>query len=125
MDQNLQDIADKIIKYLDQKKVQYCDVRADQQIKKSALIENDEIEHITDNENKVIYNTIYHYLTRGSVIQLYYVPVETITRELNILGTLINITISLLGNYEEMAIGKYMTMRGCVPQLNDIINDIA
>ena len=52
MDQNLQDIADKIIKYLDQKKVQYCDVRADQQIKKSALIENDEIEHITDNENK-------------------------------------------------------------------------
>ena len=52
MDQNLQDIADKIIKYLDQKKVQYCDVRADQQIRKSALIENDEIEHITDNENK-------------------------------------------------------------------------
>ena len=52
MDQNLQDIADKIIKYLDQKKVQYCDVRADQQIKKSALIENNEIEHITDNENK-------------------------------------------------------------------------
>lgn len=52
MDQNLQDIADKIIKYLDQKKVQYCDVRADQQIKKSALIENDEIEHIADNENK-------------------------------------------------------------------------
>jgi len=52
MDQNLQDIADKIIKYLDQKKVQYCDVRADQQIKKSALIENDEIEHITDNKNK-------------------------------------------------------------------------
>jgi TldD protein len=52
MDQNLQDIADKIIKYLDQKKVQYCDVRADQQIKNSALIENDEIEHITNNENK-------------------------------------------------------------------------
>ena len=52
MDQNLQDIADKIIKYLDQKNVQYCDVRADQQIKKSALIENDEIEHITNNENK-------------------------------------------------------------------------
>ena len=52
MDQNLQDIADKIIKYLDQKNVQYCDVRADQQIKNSALIENDEIEHITNNENK-------------------------------------------------------------------------
>ena len=81
---------------------------------------NQQYAEITDNENKVIYNTIYHYLTRGSVIQLYYVPVETITRELNILGTLSNITISLLGNYEEMAIGKYMTMRGCVPQLNDI-----
>ena len=52
MDQNLQDIADKIIKYLDQKNVQYCDVRADQQIKKSALIENDEIEHIKNNESK-------------------------------------------------------------------------
>jgi len=52
MDQNLQNIADKIIKYLDQKNVQYCDVRADQQIKNSALIENDEIEHITNNENK-------------------------------------------------------------------------
>jgi TldD protein len=52
MDQNLQDIADKIIKYLDQKKVQYSDVRADQQIKNSALIENNEIEHIKNNEDK-------------------------------------------------------------------------
>ena len=52
MDQNLQDIADKIIKYLDQKKVQYSDVRADQQIKNSALIENDDIEHIKNNEDK-------------------------------------------------------------------------
>jgi len=52
MDQNLQDIADKIIKYLDQKKVQYSDVRADQQIKNSALIENNDIEHIKNNENK-------------------------------------------------------------------------
>ncbi len=52
MDQNLQDIADKIIKYLDQKKIQYCDVRADQQIKNSALIENNDIEHIKNNENK-------------------------------------------------------------------------
>ena len=54
MDQNLQDIADKIIKYLDQKKVQYSDVRADQQVKKSALIENDGIEHIKNNEDKGI-----------------------------------------------------------------------
>ena len=52
MDQDLQDIADKIIKYLDQKNVQYSDVRADQQIKKSALIENKDIEHIKNNENK-------------------------------------------------------------------------
>ena len=54
MDQNLQDIADKIIKYLDQKKVQYSDVRADQQVKNSALIENDDIEHIKNNEDKGI-----------------------------------------------------------------------
>jgi len=52
MDQNLQDLADKIIKYLDQKKVQYCDVRAEQQIKKSVLIENSEIEYIKNNEDK-------------------------------------------------------------------------
>ena len=52
MDQDLQNIADKIIKYLDQKNVQYSDVRADQQIKKSALIENKDIEHIKNNENK-------------------------------------------------------------------------
>ena len=54
MDQNLQDIADKIIKYLDQKKVQYSDVRADQQVKNSALVENDGIEHIKNNEDKGI-----------------------------------------------------------------------
>ena len=52
MDQDLQDIADKIIKYLDQKNIQYSDVRADQQIKNSALIENNDIEHIKNNENK-------------------------------------------------------------------------
>ena len=52
MDQNLQDITDKIIKYLDQKNVQYSDVRADQQVKNSALIENNDIEHIKNNEDK-------------------------------------------------------------------------
>ena len=52
MDQDLRDIADKIIKYLDQKNIQYSDVRADQQIKNSALIENNDIEHIKNNENK-------------------------------------------------------------------------
>ena len=54
MDQDLQDIANKIIKYLDQKNIQYCDVRADQQIKNSALIENNDIEYIKNNENKGI-----------------------------------------------------------------------
>ena len=35
MEQNLQDLADKIIKYTEQSGVQYCDVRAEQQIKNS------------------------------------------------------------------------------------------
>ena len=54
MDQNLQDLADKIIKYTDRAGVQYCDVRAEQQIKKSALIENNEIMYIRNNEDKGI-----------------------------------------------------------------------
>jgi len=54
MDQNLQDLADKIIKYTDRAGVQYCDVRAEQQIKKSALIENNEIEYIRNSEDKGI-----------------------------------------------------------------------
>jgi TldD protein len=54
MDQNLQDFADKIIKYTDRAGVQYCDVRAEQQEKKSVLIENEEIEHIRNSEDKGI-----------------------------------------------------------------------
>jgi TldD protein len=54
MDQNLQDLADKIIKYVDKAGVQYCDVRAEQQEKKSVLIENEEIEHIRNSEDKGI-----------------------------------------------------------------------
>ena len=54
MDQNLQDFADKIIKYADKEGVQYCDVRAEQQEKKSALIENGEIEHIRNSEDRGI-----------------------------------------------------------------------
>ena len=54
MEQNLQDLADKIIKYTEQSGVQYCDVRAEQQIKKSILIENKEIEHIRNSEDKGI-----------------------------------------------------------------------
>jgi TldD protein len=54
MDPNLQDLADKIIKYADKAGVQYCDVRAEQQIKKSVLIENNEIEYIRNSEDKGI-----------------------------------------------------------------------
>ena len=52
MEQNLQDLADKIIKYTEQSGVQYCDVRAEKQIKKSILIENKQIEHIRNSEDK-------------------------------------------------------------------------
>lgn len=52
MEQNLQELADKIIKYTEQSGVQYCDVRAEKQIKKSILIENKQIEHIRNSEDK-------------------------------------------------------------------------
>jgi TldD protein len=54
MEQKLQDLADKIIKYADTAGVQYCDARAEQQVKKSILIENGEIEHIRNNEDRGI-----------------------------------------------------------------------
>jgi len=54
MEQKLQDLADKIIKYADKAGVQYCDARAEQQVKKSILIENGEIEHIRNNEDRGI-----------------------------------------------------------------------
>ena len=38
MEQKLQDLADKIIKYVDKSGVQYCDARAEQQVKKSTKI---------------------------------------------------------------------------------------
>ncbi len=34
MEQELQDLTDKIIKYADRSGVQYCDARAEQQVKK-------------------------------------------------------------------------------------------
>ncbi len=42
----------QIIKYTEQSGVQYCDVRAEKQIKKSILIENKQIEHIRNSEDK-------------------------------------------------------------------------
>jgi len=54
MEQELQDLTEKIIKYVDKSGVQYCDARAEQQVKKSILIENGEIEHIRNSEDKGI-----------------------------------------------------------------------
>ena len=54
MEQKLQNLTDKIIKYADRSGVQYCDARAEQQVKKSILIENEEIEHIRNSEDKGI-----------------------------------------------------------------------
>ena len=45
---NLQDLSKQIIRYVEEKGVQYCDVRADRQSEKSLVIENGEIEHITN-----------------------------------------------------------------------------
>ena len=45
MDSSLQDLADKAIRYAIDSGAQYCDARAEQQERKSALIENGEIEH--------------------------------------------------------------------------------
>jgi len=49
MDSSLQDLADKAIRYAIDSGAQYCDARAEQQERKSALIENGEIEHVRDN----------------------------------------------------------------------------
>ena len=54
MDSKLQEFADKAVKYASESRIQYCDVRAEQQEKKSVLIENDQIEHTRTNEDKGI-----------------------------------------------------------------------
>ena len=54
MDKKLQDLSDKIIEYAEQSGVQYCDARAEQQVKKSTLIENNEIEHVRNSEDRGI-----------------------------------------------------------------------
>jgi TldD protein len=51
MDSNLQDLADKAIRYATDSGAQYCDARAEQQERKSALIENGEIEHVRTNND--------------------------------------------------------------------------
>ena len=54
MDSKLQEFADKAVKYANESGIQYCDVRAEQQERKSALIENDQIEYTRTNEDKGI-----------------------------------------------------------------------
>ena len=54
MDSRLQDLAEKAIRYATNSGAQYCDVRAEQQERKSALVENGEIEHVRTNKDKGI-----------------------------------------------------------------------
>jgi len=51
MDSNLEDLADKAIKYAIDSGAQYCDARAEQQERKSVLIENGEIEYVRTNKD--------------------------------------------------------------------------
>ena len=54
MDLRLQDLADKAIRYAIDSGAQYCDARAELQERKSALIENGEIEHVRTNKDEGI-----------------------------------------------------------------------
>ena len=54
MDTRLQDLADRAVKYAEQSGAQYCDVRAEQQERKSAAIEKNSIEHVRINDYKGI-----------------------------------------------------------------------
>ncbi|AFS83039.1 TldD/PmbA family protein [Candidatus Nitrosopumilus sediminis] len=51
MDSRLLNLADKAIKYSEKLGLQYCDARAEQQKRKSALIENNETEHVRINDD--------------------------------------------------------------------------
>ncbi|MFB5620811.1 MAG: PmbA/TldA family metallopeptidase, partial [Nitrosopumilus sp.] len=51
MDSRLLNFADKAIKYSEKIGLQYCDARAEQQKRKSVLIENNEIEHVRINDD--------------------------------------------------------------------------
>ena len=54
MDTRLQDLADRAVKYAEQSGVQYCDVRAEQQERKSALIEKNSVEYVRINDDRGI-----------------------------------------------------------------------
>ncbi|WP_246275301.1 TldD/PmbA family protein [Nitrosopumilus oxyclinae] len=50
----MQDFADKAVKYAEQSGVQYCDARAEQQERKSALIEKNSVEYVRTNDDRGI-----------------------------------------------------------------------
>ncbi|NNM02865.1 MAG: TldD/PmbA family protein [Nitrosopumilus sp.] len=52
MDSELQDFADKSVNYVEKLGAQYCDVRAEQQERKLVLVENNETEHVSTNNDK-------------------------------------------------------------------------
>jgi len=54
MDSRLQELADNAIRYAIDSGAQYCDARAELQERKSALIENGEIEHVRTNKDEGI-----------------------------------------------------------------------
>ena len=54
MDSRLQDLADRAVKYAEQVGAQYCDARAEQQERKSALIEKNSVEHVRINDDRGI-----------------------------------------------------------------------
>ena len=54
MDTRLQDLADRAVKYAEQSGAQYCDARAEQQKRKSALIEKNSVEYVRINDDKGI-----------------------------------------------------------------------
>ena len=54
MDTRLQDLADRAVKYAEQSGVQYCDARAEQQERKSALIEKNAVEYVRINDDRGI-----------------------------------------------------------------------
>ncbi|MCY4491093.1 MAG: TldD/PmbA family protein [Thaumarchaeota archaeon] len=71
MDSQLQDIAEKIIKHASEKKVQYCDVRAEEHFRKSAHIENGEIEFVKTEQHygvgvRILYNGMWGFCSISS-----------------------------------------------------------
>ncbi len=54
MDSSLQELADKAVSHAQNSGAQYCDARAEQQERKSVLIENKQIDHVRTNNDRGI-----------------------------------------------------------------------